>query len=212
MESVRKGKGLKPQWEEEMTAHGVPDWYIWSCKKIKYMFPKAHAAAYVMMAYRIAWYKDLRAPGLLRGLLFHPGLGFQLRAHVHGPGAAGILYGRVPEALGTPLSKKEQDTYKDMKIVQEMYARGYDFLPVDLYQAKAHRFQILDGKLMPALDTIEGLGDKAADAVVLAARDGKIPLQGRFPQPHQSQRHRHRSHERPGNFRRPATVQPDFTV
>ena len=61
-----------------------------------------------------------------------------------------------------------------MKIVQEMYARGYEFLPVDLYQAKAHRFQILDGKLMPALDTIEGLGDKAADAVVLAARDGKF--------------------------------------
>ena len=57
MESVRKGKGLKPEWEEEMKAHDVPDWYIWSCKKIKYMFPKAHAAAYVMMAYRIAYYK-----------------------------------------------------------------------------------------------------------------------------------------------------------
>ena len=57
MESVRKGKGLKPEWEEEMSAHGVPDWYIWSCKKIKYMFPKAHAVAYVMMAFRIAWFK-----------------------------------------------------------------------------------------------------------------------------------------------------------
>ena len=72
------------------------------------------------------------------------------------------------------LSKKEQDTYKDMKIVQEMYARGFEFLPVDLYAAKAHRFQIVEDKLMPALDTIEGLGDKAADAVVLAARDGKF--------------------------------------
>ena len=61
-----------------------------------------------------------------------------------------------------------------MKIVQEMYARGFEFTPVDLYRAQAHRFQIVDGKLMPALDTIEGLGDKAADAVVLAARDGKF--------------------------------------
>ena len=71
MESVRKGKGLKPEWEEEMKAHDVPDWYIWSCKKIKYMFPKAHAAAYVMMAYRIAYIRFLSS-GLLCGLLQYP--------------------------------------------------------------------------------------------------------------------------------------------
>ena len=80
------------------------------------------------------------------------------------------------------LTKKEQDTYKDMKNVQEMYARGFEFVPVDLYKAQAHRFQIVDGKLMPALDTIEGLGDKAADAVVLAARDGKFLSKDDFRQ------------------------------
>ena len=75
---------------------------------------------------------------------------------------------------GDAASKKEQDTLKDMRIVQEMYARGFDFVPIDLYQAKAHRFQIIGDKLMPALDTIDGLGDKAADAVVEAAKEGKF--------------------------------------
>ena len=77
MESVRKGKGLKPEWEEEMLAHDVPDWYIWSCKKIKYMFPKAHAAAYVMMAFRIAWYKILSA-GILCGIFQYTSFCIQL--------------------------------------------------------------------------------------------------------------------------------------
>ena len=72
------------------------------------------------------------------------------------------------------LTKKEQDTFKDMKIVQEMYARGYQFLPLDIYQAKAHAFQIIDDKLMPSLSTIDGLGDKAADAVVEAAKQGQF--------------------------------------
>ena len=75
---------------------------------------------------------------------------------------------------GDAASKKEQDTLKDMRIVQEMYARGYDFMPIDIYRAKAHRFQIIEGKLMPSIDSIEGLGDKAADAGVVAA------VQGRF--------------------------------
>jgi DNA polymerase-3 subunit alpha (Gram-positive type) len=70
------------------------------------------------------------------------------------------------------LTKKEQDTFKDMKIVQEMYARGFQFLPLDIYTAKAHAFQIIDDKLMPSLSTIDGLGDKAADAVVEAAKQG----------------------------------------
>ena len=173
MESVRKGKGLKPEWEEEMRAHDVPDWYIWSCKKIKYMFPKAHAAAYVMMAYRIAYYK------IFYPLAYYAAY-FSIRASAFSYELMCMGRERLEYHMeeyrkrSDSLTNKEQDTVKDMKIVQEMYARGFEFTPVDLYRAQAHRFQIVDGKLMPALDTIEGLGDKAADAVVLAARDGKF--------------------------------------
>ena len=171
MESVRKGKGLRPEWEEEMKKHGVPDWYIWSCKKIKYMFPKAHAAAYVMMGYRIAYFKinfpqayyaayfSIRATAFSYELMC---LGRERLEH----------YMKDYQSRKDTLSNKEQDTLKDMRIVQEMYARGFEFIPIDLYKAKAHRFQIFDGKLMPALDTIEGLGEKAADAVEEAAKDG----------------------------------------
>lgn len=92
---------------------------------------------------------------------------------MHGKRTSGILYGGDTKK-GDEASKKEQDTLKDMRIVQEMYARGFDFVPIDLYKAKAHRFQIIGDKLMPALDTIEGLGDKAAEAVVDAAAKGRF--------------------------------------
>ena len=171
MESVRKGKGLKPQWEEEMTKHNVPDWYIWSCKKIKYMFPKAHAAAYVMMAWRIAYCK------VYYPLAYYAAF-FSIRASAFSyelmcQGQEKLLYfmGEYEKRMDT-LSKKEQDTYKDMKVVREMYARGFAFMPVDLYRVEANRFQIIDGKLMPALSTIEGMGDGAADTVVEAAKNG----------------------------------------
>ncbi len=171
MESVRKGKGLKPEWEKAMREHDVPEWYIWSCKKIKYMFPKAHAAAYVMMAWRIAWFK------IFQPLAYYAAF-FSIRATAFNYEMMCLGRERLEYYLEDykkrkdTLSKKEQDTLRDMRVVQEMYARGYEFVPVDLYKAQAHRFQIIDGKLMPALDTIEGLGDKAADAVVLAAMDG----------------------------------------
>ena len=91
---------------------------------------------------------------------------------VHGKNVWNIIWRR--SGKGDEASKKEQDTLKDMRIVQEMYARGFDFVPIDLYKAKAHRFQIIGDKLMPALDTIEGLGDKAAEAVVDAAAKGRF--------------------------------------
>ena len=72
------------------------------------------------------------------------------------------------------LTKKEQDTYKDMRIVQEMYARGFEFWPIDIYKAQANRFQIIDGKIMPSLSSIDGLGEKAADSIVEAAKKGKF--------------------------------------
>ena len=173
MESVRKGKGLKPEWEEEMTAHGVPDWYIWSCKKIKYMFPKAHAAAYVMMAWRIAYCK-IHYP------LAYYGAFFSIRASAFSYeimclGREKLEYHLADyKKRADTLSKKEQDTLRDMRIVQEMYARGFDFLPLDIYTAKARHFQVVGDKLMPSINSIDGLGEKAADSIEEAAKAGKF--------------------------------------
>ena len=171
MESVRKGKGLKPEWEEAMKAQDVPDWYIWSCKKISYMFPKAHAAAYVMMAYRIAYCK-INYPLAYYGAYF----GIRADAFSYAIMCQGKdklnYYMKDYKKRSDTLTKKEQDVMKDMKIVQEMYARGLEFMPIDIYRAKAKMFQIIDGKLMPSLASIEGMGDKAAEAVEEASKDG----------------------------------------
>ena len=171
MEGVRKGKGLKPEQEEEMREHHVPDWYIESCKKIKYMFPKAHAAAYVMMAFRIAYYK-IHFPQAYYAAYF------SIRSTTFSYGL--MCLGREKlehhiedfEARFKELSNNEKDTLRDMRIVREMYARGFEFLKLDLYRAKATKFQIIDGKIMPALNSIEGLGDTQAVAVEEAAKAG----------------------------------------
>ena len=171
MESVRKGKGLKPEWEEAMTAQGVPDWYIASCKKIKYMFPKAHAAAYVMMAWRIAYCKInyplayYAAYFSIRASAFSYEIMCQGQKHLEN-----VM--KEYKKRGDTLTNKEKDSLKDMKIVQEMYARGFEFTPIDIFKAHSRNFQIVDGKIMPSLSSIDGLGDKAADAIVEAAKDG----------------------------------------
>lgn len=181
MESVRKGKGLKPEWEQTMLDNGVPDWYIWSCKKIKYMFPKAHAAAYVMMAWRIAYCKVnyplayYAAYFSIRASAFSYELMCQGQRHLENVMAD---YKRRSDTL----SKKEQDAYKDMKIVQEMYARGFEFVPIDIFTAQSRLFQVVDGKLMPSLNSIDGLGEKAADAIVEAAKDGPFLSKDDFRQ------------------------------
>ena len=171
MESVRKGKGLKPEWEEDMKAHGVPDWYIWSCKKIKYMFPKAHAAAYVMMAWRIAYCKIFYPLAYYAAFFSIRASAFSYEIMCQGRDKLEYYLADYKKRSDT-LSKKEQDTLRDMRIVQEMYARGFDFVPIDIYKAKARHFQIIDGKLMPSLSSIDGLGEKAAEAVVDAVKDG----------------------------------------
>ena len=173
MESVRKGKGLRDEWITTMKEHDVPDWYIWSCKLIKYMFPKAHAAAYVMMAYRIAWYKVFQPLAYYAAYFSIRATAFSYELMCMGKERLEYYMAEIRKK-GDSASKKEQDTLKDMRIVQEMYARGFEFVPIDLYTAKAQRFQIVDGKLMPSLATIDGLGDKAADAVVDAAKQGKF--------------------------------------
>lgn len=181
MESVRKGKGLKPEWEQVMTEHHVPDWYIWSCKKIKYMFPKAHAAAYVMMAWRIAYCKVFYPLAYYAAFFSIRATSFNYELMCQGRQKLDYFLTDYERRKDT-LTKKEQDTIKDMKIVQEMYARGFEFIPVDLFTAQAHTFQMIEGKLMPSLDTIEGLGDKAAEAVVEAAKDGPFLSKDDFRQ------------------------------
>lgn len=169
MESVRKGKGLKPEWEEAMLAHDVPEWYIESCKKIKYMFPKAHAAAYVMMAWRIAWYK-IHYP------LEYYAAYFSIRADAFSyetmcMGRSKLEYHMEEIRKSEDKKNKDLDSLKDMRLVLEMYARGFEFIPIDLYRADANRFQIFDGKIMPALCSIEGLGAKAAVQIQTAAQE-----------------------------------------
>ena len=171
MESVRKGKGLKEEWKTEMRAHDVPEWYIDSCLKIKYMFPKAHAAAYVMMAWRIAYCKIFYPLAYYAAFFSIRASAFSYEIMCQGRDKLEYYLADYKKRADT-LSKKEQDTLRDMRIVQEMYARGFDFTPIDIYRAKARHFQIIDGKLMPSLSSIDGLGEKAADAVVDAVKDG----------------------------------------
>ena len=181
MESVRKGKGLKPEMEKAMTEAKVPDWYIWSCKKIKYMFPKAHAAAYVMMAWRIAYCKInyplafYAAFFSIRASAFSYELMCQGREHLE------KVMADYKQRMDT-LSKKEQDSYRDMKLVQEMYARGFEFIPIDIFSAQSRNFQIVGDKLMPSLNSIDGLGEKAADSIVEAAKEGPFLSKDDFRQ------------------------------
>ncbi len=176
MESVRKGKGLRDDWEEDMLAHDVPEWYVESAKKIKYMFPKAHAAAYVMMAWRIAYCKVYyplayyTAYFTIRAVAFSyetmcNGL-VNLREHM-----ANIKYTiDLAKSSNSDKKKKDEDTYKDMRIVEEMYARGFEFMPIDIYKAKAKQFQLIDGKIMPSLMAVDGLGETAARQLEIEAK------------------------------------------
>ena len=170
MEKVRKGKGLTPEHEQEMKEHEVPDWYIWSCKQIKYMFPKAHACAYVMMAFRVAYFK------LYLPLMYYTAY-FTIRANnfnydIMARGQEKLEkimreYKRrsTIKSKDLALSDKEQGELKDMRLVQEMYARGFEFAPIDIYRAKATKFQIVDGRIMPSLTSISGLGTVAAQSI-----------------------------------------------
>ena len=172
MESVRKGKGLKPEWEEEMLAHGVPDWYIWSCKKIKYMFPKAHAAAYVMMGWRVAYYKVNYPLAYYTAFFSIRASAFDYKLMCQGKEALEANLKELQKTDKNDLTATVKDTIRDMKIVQEMYARGIEFMPIDLYKADAERFQIIDGKIMPSFGSLPGMGAKAAKQLQEAAKEG----------------------------------------
>ena len=176
MEVVRKGKASKvpEKWagyEEIMRQHNVPEWYMESCKKIKYMFPKAHAVAYVTMAFRIAWFK-VHMP------LAYYAAYFTVRGADDFDGEI-MLFGkekvkakmRELDMLGNNMSVKEKGMYTVLELVNEMYERGYEFLPIDLYKSDAKKFKIEDGKIRPPFSSIAGLGGVAAENIQKAVEE-----------------------------------------
>ncbi|HEY5537379.1 MAG TPA: PolC-type DNA polymerase III [Acetobacterium sp.] len=164
MEAVRKGKGLKPEWEEAMKKNKVPGWYIDSCKKIKYMFPKAHAAAYVTMAFRIAWYKVYYPLAYyatyftVRASEFDAQLISQGKSHVMD------MMNHIRD-VGNKASNKEKNLLTVLEIAHEMMCRGYTFKNVDVYESNHTQFRIVGDALLPPLNALEGIGDKAAQRI-----------------------------------------------
>lgn len=175
MEDVRKGKVAadvkSDKWlkcKQDMIEHDVPDWYIKSCEKIKYMFPKAHAAAYVMMAWRIAYYKINYPLAYYAAYYSIRAKAFNYELMCQGKS---VLENNLSDYKNKEhLSDKEKNEYSDMLLVQEMYARGYEFLPLDLYKSDSRFFKVEDGKIRPPFTSIDGLGEAAADSLMIAAQ------------------------------------------
>jgi len=171
MENVRKGKGLTPEFEEKMREKEIPEWFIDSCKKIKYMFPKAHAAAYVMMAFRIAYYK-----------VYYPKAFYATYFTVRGDDFdAGLILSGIEtvrrgisdiESKGNNATTKEKNTLTILEIALEMYARGIRFEPIDLYKSHSNQFQITEAGIRPPLNSLPGLGNTAAANIVKARENG----------------------------------------
>ncbi|MEE1188802.1 MAG: PolC-type DNA polymerase III [Acutalibacteraceae bacterium] len=177
MEIVRKGKATKLLTEEHLNAmreHDVPEWYIDSCYKIKYMFPKAHAAAYVSAALRLAWYKIYKPLEYYATFLTVRGEDLDAVAILSGKG---YVKGRMKEIeiKGRDASATEKSEYTGLQVVLEMLARGIEFLPIDLYKSKATVYSIEDGKIRLAFSSIKGLGVSAAQALESAKDDGQGP-------------------------------------
>ena len=178
METVRKGKALKDpaKWEEFkaiMKEHDVPDWYIKSCEKIKYMFPKAHAAAYVTNAFRIAWFK------VHQPLAYYAAY-FSIRADEFDSDC--MIFGKEKvknkmkeiDLQGNNATVKDKNMYSILELVLEMYERGYEFLPMDLYKSHASKFLVEEGKIRPPLNSIPGLGTVAAEGIAKTKEKGKF--------------------------------------
>ncbi len=173
MEFTRKGKFNKmvpEDWIQDMREHDVPEWYIESCRKIKYMFPKAHAAAYVIAALRLGWYKIYRPLEYYAAYLTVRGGDMDAAAAAAGKSAVKTLLEDI-KVKGKEASKKEEDQYTIMQIVYEMLARGYEFLPVDLYHSDAIVYKIEDGKIRLPFGALRGLGEAAARALADAKNE-----------------------------------------
>ena len=162
MESVRKGKGLPPGAEEEMVAAGVPDWYIGSCKKIKYLFPKAHAVAYCMMAFRIAWFKVYHPLAFYAAYFYRRSQKGGFDANLMTCGLDAVLANIQAIDNNEDATAKDEDLLTTLEVVYEFYLRGFEFMPIDIYKSHATKFQIVDGKILPPFVAISGLGESAA--------------------------------------------------
>lgn len=172
MENVRKGKGLKPEWEAEMKRHNVPDWYIQSCNKIKYMFPKAHAVAYVIMAFRIAWYK-VHYPKEFYAAYFSIRAN-SFDAEIMTNGIERVVK-KIREIENNPNAKAvEKDMLVTLEVVYEFYRRGFTFEAIDLYLSDAVNFIPTDNKLRPPFTAIPGIGVTAAKDIVSARKKGRF--------------------------------------
>ena len=178
METVRKGKALKDpeKWAEYvamMREHNVPEWYIKSCEKIKYMFPKAHAAAYVTNAFRIAWFKVHEPKAYYAAY-------FTIRADEFDSDI--MCYGKEKvinkmkeiDLAGNSATTKDKNMYAILELVLEMYERGINFLPIDLYKSHATKFLVEEDGIRPPLNSIPGLGTVAAEGIDDAKKEGKF--------------------------------------
>jgi len=172
MESVRKGKGLPEGAEQEMIDAGVPDWYITSCKKIKYLFPKAHAVAYVMMAFRIAWFKVNHPLAFYSAYFYRRSQKGHFDSVMMTGGLEEVKANiRAFEAIEKP-SAKDKQLLITLEVAYEYFLRGFEFLPIDIYKSDSINFMIEDGKLRPPFVAVSGLGENAADDIV-KGREGK---------------------------------------
>ncbi len=177
MENVRKkNKNLTPEMEAKMREHNVPEWYIESCKKIKYMFPKAHAAAYVMSAFRLGWYKVYHPIAFYAAYFTAAPDGFDGETVMGGRNKVKQLMAMIDEK-GREASATEKDTYTAMQIVNECFARGIQFLPVNLYKSDAKAFLPEDGKIRIPFACLAGLGESVAQNIVKARDENPLSIE-----------------------------------
>ena len=162
MEAVRKGRGLPDGAEEEMVAAGVPDWYIGSCKKIKYLFPKAHAVAYVMMAFRIAWFKVHHPLPFYAAYFYRRSQKGGFDAVMMTGGKEAVMANIQAIDSNEDATAKDEDLLTTLEVVYEFYLRGFSFAPISIYDSHAIKFLIKDGKILPPFVAISGLGESAA--------------------------------------------------